>query len=287
MHFSGKEAIDADSTAFDLTSASFKKLEPLDINTEYGYIIDMALVAHNRLLLCALNNVLLVDSQKNKVKFKLNLFSSHPTSVCMINNECAAVTTVTVDNNEVQYITIKGDTLELGEKVRVNVRGNIKGICAMDDNLAVSYVYSPAVVLFTKKGIKWIDNDSAGRKIFIMPWYLTASHDYEHIFVSDHETNTITMLNLDLQVLKTFSDRNLLNFPRGLTMWNEKVLVCVWASNSIVLLDPSSGQMSTILDKKDGVEWPGVLAFCDQTRTLFITPFFRNKNSSIQRYQLQ
>ena len=288
MHFSGKEANDSDLTVVDLTTASFKKLEPLDISI-YGYILDMALVAQNRLLLCTYNKLVLVDSQQDKVKFELNLMNQ-PGRVCIINKDCAAVKTSTYDNEKLQYmhyIKIKDDTLKPGERVRVSVSGCIKGICAMKDNLAVSYVYPPAVAIITKKGkvINRIGNDTAEREIFISPWYLTASSDYEHIFVSDHGTNTITMLNPDLQVLNTFSNQRLLNSTHGLSMWNDQVLVCGGASNNIVLLDPSSGRMSTILDEKDGIDRPGFLAFCHQTKTLFITPFFRNDN--IQPYQLQ
>jgi len=255
----------------------------------------MAIVAHNRLLCITYQHLLLVDSQQDKAMFKLNLMR-HPERVCMINKDCAAVTTVTyndeeryITNNEVHYITIKDETLELGDKVRVSVRGHIMGICTMKDNLAVSYNAPPAVEMITKKGkiIDRIGNDTAGREIFISPWYLTASPDYEHIFVSDNGTHTITMLNPDLQVLNTFSDRNLLHSPQGLTMWNEKVLVCGVTSNSIVLLNPNSGQMSTILDKKDGVKLPVALAFCHQTKTLLFIRCLDELENSIQRYKLQ
>jgi len=288
LHFSGKEANDSDLTVVDLTTPSFKKLEPLDISI-YGYILDMALVAQNRLLVCTYNKLLLVDSQQDKVKFELNAFNlmSHPERVCIINKDCAAVKTLTDYKVQyIHYIKIKDDTLELGESVGISITGRIKGICAMKDNLAVSNDYPPTVAIITMKGkvIKKIDNDTAKREIFITPRFLTASSDYEHIFVSDYGTNTITMLNPDLQVLNTFSDHNLLHSPCNLIMWNDQVLVCGGGSHNIVLLDPSSGQMSTILDEKDGIDWPGVLAFCHQTRTLFITPFFRY---NIQRYQLQ
>jgi len=284
LHFSGKQATDSDSTVLDPTSASFKKLEPLDITNQY-YIYDMVIVAQNRLLCITKDHLLLVDSQQDNIKFELKEMTQF-TSVCMINKKCAAVVTG-LYHNAVYYIKIKDDTLELGEEVRVRVRGHIKGICAMKNNLAVLYVDPPAVMMITKKGnfIKKIDNDSAEREIFISPWYLTASSDYEHIFVSDPGTNTITMLNPDLQVLDTFSNHRLLNSPRGLIIWNDQVLVCSRDRQNIVLLDPSSGQMSIILNKKDGIERPGVLAFCHQTRTLFITPFYINNN--IQRYQLQ
>ena len=287
MHLSGKEANDSDLTVVDLTTASFRKLEPLDISI-YRYILGMALVAQNRLLLCTYNKLLLVDSQQDTVKFELNLMS-HPVCFFIINKDCAAVKTLTDDEVQyIQYITIKDDTLELGESVGISTPARVIGICAIKDNLAVSNDYPPAVAIITKKGkvINMIGNDTAEKEIFIAPWYLTASSDYDHIFVSDHGTNTITMLNPDLQVLNTFSDHNLLHSPCSLIMWNDQVLVCGRATHNIVLLDPSSGQMSNILDEKDGIEQPGVLAFGHQTRTLFVTPFF-NKNISIQRYQLQ
>jgi len=255
------------------------------MNSKYGPISDMAHVQQNRLLLCTASNfLLLIDSHQGEVLYRLLLMASPLRRVCIISKNYAAVTIEHNNANKVQYITIKDDTLELGENVRVSIRGHIMGICAMKDNLAVSYVDPSAVEMISEKGkvINRIDHDSTGREIFISLWYVTASPDYDHIFVSDHETNTITLLNPDLKLLKTFSDRNLLNSPRGLLIWNDQVLVCGETSNSIVLLDPSSGQMSNILDGNDGMEWPVALAFCRQTSTLFII-----LKKSIQRYQLR
>jgi len=133
----------------------------------------------------------------------------------------------------------------------------------------VTYMKPPAVEVVTQKG-KWLhrlDNTSAGRELFIYPWNVTVSGD--RVFVSDWGTNTITMLSDQFQLLATFSQPDLLEWPYGIISLNDdQLLVCGMLSNNIVLLQPSSGRMSAILEKKDGVEIPQALGFCHHSHCM-------------------
>jgi len=258
----------------------FQKQETI-WNDGYAKTTDMLLVTPQRLLFC--NNyrrsVLLVDSKQGEIRSDVQV-PGRPFSICLVKSGRAAV--ALSDAKTVQYITIKDDTLALHKTMSVN--GEIMGICAIKDTLAVSYATPAAVEVINKKGkvIKRIDNYmySTGEKIFQEPHYITVSPDQSKIFVSDFGTDTVFMLNTDLQLLKTFYDPNLMGAPCGIIMFNDKLLICSLQSKTIVLLEPSSGKMSPIL--KEGVG-PQALAFSSDTRTLYMVDL----DAKIHKYRLK
>jgi len=152
------------------------------------------------------------------------------------------------------------NSLTLGKVVPVG--GDVYGVNDLRNRLVVTYMKPPAVEVVTQKG-KWLhrlDNTSAARELFIYPWNVMVSGD--RVFVSDWGTKTITMLSDQFQLLAMFSQPDLLEWPYGIISLNDdQLLVCGMLSNNIVLLQPSSGRMSAILEKKDGVEIPQALAF--------------------------
>jgi len=256
---------------------------PLSSSGEEYDIWDMVVVSGRRLLLTGWehNSVLLVDSQEGGVLSTVSV-PCGPWGMCMVHAACAAVA-LPVDKG-VQYVHVNGDTLTLGKVVPVG--GDVRGVNVLGSRLVVTYLGPAAVEVVTQEGkrLHRFDNKSAGRELFKQPWYVAVSGD--RVFVSDWSTNTITMLSDQLQLLATFSQPDLLNKPNGIISLNDdQLLVCGMLSNNIVLLQPSSGRMSAILEEKDGVESPQALAFCHHSRTLYIVPGY--STTSIKRYRLK
>jgi len=280
FHFSGAPAAAPTSKFPGISSADFEQLQPIRISAS---ISDLAIVSMNYFLVSDYRKLVhLVEVQIGYDKSRV-IVPSNAGSMCMISANCAAV--ALVNDQALQYITINDDKLTLGETVCVN--GNIRGISAISDaQLVVSYVEPPAVELINQQGypIKKVDNKSVGKEIFMHPLFLTVSSDKCYIFVSDYDGHTVIMLTQNLQLLKSFSDITLLKSPRGITTLNDKVLICGGGSDNIVLLDPSSGQMSAILEAKDGVDRPLALAFCNETKTLYVS---NCNKSDILRFRLQ
>ena len=235
----------------------------------------MVVVSGRRLLLTDVKHksVLLVDSQEGGVLSTVSVPCA-PYGMCMVDAARAAV--ALPDDKRLQYVHVNGDSLTLGKVVPMG--GHVWGVNVLGDRLVVTYTEPPAVEVVTHR----FDNKSADRELFEQPLYVTVSRD--RVFVSDFIKNTITMLSDQLQLLATFRQPDLLKWPRGIISLNDdQLLVCGWSHN-IVLLQPSSGRMSAILERKDGVECPAALAFCHHSRTLDITPFFTT--NSIKRYKL-
>jgi len=207
--------------------------------------------------------------------------ASEPYGVCMVHAASAAV--ALPDDKRVQYVYVNSDSLTLGKFVAVG--GDVHGVSVQGDGLVVTYQKPPAVEVVTQEGKQFhrLDNISAGKELFINPWNVAVSGDI--VFVSDWSTHAITMLSDQLQLLATFSQPDLLNMPHGIIALNDdQLLVCDTCSHNIVLLQPSSGRMSTILEEKDGLYQPFALVFCHHSRTLYITPF--RYTNSIKRYKL-
>ena len=208
-----------------------------------------------------------------------------PWGICIPCANCAAVG-MGGGEKAVQYITLADDTLTLGPSVGVG--GGITGIGAINDNLAVTHYHPPAVEIISAEGevLHRLDNKTLDRLLFRSPWYLTVAPYQSSIFVSDFSMNTVTMLDQRLEVLKTFRAPSLLESPLGIKPLNDiQVLIACGAQGErIVHLNHSSGKMKAILGKEDGLERPKALAFCPDTRTLYVSPVTYCR--SIQRYKL-
>jgi len=189
----------------------------------------MALVSRHNILLCDDHHhrVILYDIQQDKEKSYVKVAGCSWT-ICMLSAECAALP----QGREVLFIKVTDDTLTLGE--RVEVAGGTAGICAINDaQLAIScyrhigeFTVTHGVVVISKKGIVINRNDKLpGDPWPVRPTYLTVSPDHSYIFVSYRFCGVI-MLTTNLQVLKVFSDKELLTSYCGITMWIDLVLIC-------------------------------------------------------------
>jgi len=272
-------------TLVDPVNIRLQQQPPLPLSSSWkeNDIWDVVVVSGRHLLLTDYQHksVLLVDSQVGGVLSTVSV-PCVPRGVCMIHAACAAV--ALPGDKRVQYVHVSGDTLTLGKGVAVG--GDVCGVSVLRNRLVVTYRDPPAVEVVTQEGkrLHRFDNKSAGRKLFEQPCYVAVPGD--RVFVSDWSTDTITMLSDQLKLLATFSQPDLLHWPQAIISLNDdQLLVCGWESDNIVLLQPSSGRMSAILERKDGVEFPVALAFCHHSRTLYIGLGYGT--TIIKRYRLE
>jgi len=188
--------------------------------------------------------------------------------VCMIDNIRAVVT---LEDKSLQFININGDCLELGRSIRV--KGNVWGISRSEDRLIVSYVSPPGLEVLSMDGrvIHTFINQAAGVDVFNGPSFISTSAD-GMIYVSDCNKSTITQLDSNLRVTRTYSDPILQN-PFGIICVNaDQVLVCSQGSNRIVLLCPSTGAITSLLGQQDGIEKPYALTYSPSQKKLYVVP---------------
>jgi len=239
------------------------------VYTEKRDIFDLAVVSQHSLLVCngGEEKVELVSSQTGKVLSQLEL-KGVPWSVCLVGRDRAAVTLGRTQ--KVQLIKIKGNTL-VKDKV-LKVSHLVYGITTSGDNLVVTYIEQPWLEVITTDGKVLHQFHSTGKtQHFEFPDFITTSPDGT-LWVSDWRNNTITKLDARLNLLQTFTSP-LLEGPRGTTAVTEdEILVCSYKNHSILLLQPSTNTMSTLLGKDDGIEDPWSLTYCPQERKIFVPP---------------
>ena len=237
--------------------------------TEKCSIEDLAVVSQDTLLVCNGSEckVELVSSQTGKWLSQLKL-ESWPWSVCLVGRDRAAVTLP--DIQKVQMIKIKGNTLVKDKVLKVN--GDVYGITTSGDNLVVTYIEQPWLEVITTDGKVLHQFHSTGEtQHFRLPDFITTSPDGT-LWVSDCVNNTITKMDASLNILQTFTNP-LLEKPCGITAVTEdEILVCSHNNSSLVLLQPSTNTMSTLLGEDDGIEKPYPLTYCPQERKIFVAP---------------
>jgi len=240
------------------------------VDTEKCNILDLAVVSQDTLLVCKgiELKVELVSRQTGKVLSQLDL-EGIPESVCLVGRDRAAVALPCI--HKVQLIKIKGNTL-VKDKV-LDMSHSAFGITTSGGNLVVTYYGQPWLEVITTDGKVLQQFHSTGEtQHFESPYFITTSPDGT-LWVSDRDNNTVTKMDAGLTVLQTFTSP-LLEGPCGITAVTEdEILVCSRDNNSIVLLQPSTNTMSTLLGEDDGIEDPYSLTYCPQKRKLFVAPF--------------
>ena len=239
------------------------------MDTEECEIYDLAVVSQDTLLVCngSDRQVELVSRQTGEVLSQLDL-EGRPWSTCLVGRDIAAVTLP--GTHMVQLIKIKGNTLVQDEELELS--DDVFGITTSGDNLVVTHNEQPWLEVISTDGKVLQQFHSTGNtQHFNVPVFITTSPEGT-LWVSDWGNNTITKMDASLTILQTFTSP-LLEKPCGITAVTEdEILVCSESNNSIVLLQPSTNTISTLLGKEDGIEQPDSLTYCPQERKLFVAP---------------
>jgi len=262
--------------------SQLQRQQDLEGNPGGMSIWDISVISDTRVLVTVLSErkVRLVDSQTGGTVDLITL-EHKPYTVCMWDNNTAVVTLGL--KKKVQFIEIHGDSLTLGRSLNVN--GDVWGIARSEEGLVVSYQFSPRLEVLAMNGtVLHRFTPVAGRAVFRRPFFIATSAD-NMVYVSDWGTSTITQLDSNLRVTKTFSDP-MLQAPYGIiSVSADQVLVCTWGNHRILLLCPSTGVITSILGQQDGINEPYALTFSPSQGKLYIVPY--DGSGRVQVFQQQ
>ena len=102
------------------------------------------------------------------------------------------------------------------------------------------------------------------------PWYIAVSAFSRKIFISDVQTETLTCLTSDGQLVYQ-SKGQMLAWPTGILVDSaDNVLLCYCGSHTIVVITPDGRKHGTLLSYKDGVKYPCSLAFWARDNTVMV-----------------
>ncbi|XP_052794718.1 uncharacterized protein LOC128227859 [Mya arenaria] len=216
------------------------------------------------------NNVKVVDMQTNSLVSQINV-PGDPWGICHLPGDRVAVT---MTDKGVQFLATGGQ-LAIGDHFKVD--GDCRGIDYHEERLIVSF-YNGKVAVLNMNGhvIRQIERDGNGNKLFQCPLYLTlvCEDSTDFIYISDDRSNTITKLDMNLNITKTFQDPALKG-PRSITALGNQLLITGCRSNNIMILDLSTGQMTQLIGK-EGIRDP-MFAYCfSQQGKLLVTEVFNN-----------
>jgi len=243
--------------------------QDLKVDTGGYSICDITEVSDTRLLVTVtrMKKVMLVDSQTGGTVAQHTL--QDPRRVCMWDNNTAVVS---LYGQKVQFININGDSLKLGPSFSVN--GDVCGVGRSGDRLIVSYDAPPWLEVLAMDGrvMHTFSTKAAGREVFESSSFIATSTD-GMVYVSDYGISTITQLDMNLRVTRTYSDP-MLQAPYGIiSVSADQVLVCSYDNNRILLLCPSTGVITSILEQQVGIQLPYSLTFSPSQRKLYAVPF--------------
>jgi len=254
-----------------LTPRCLHRAKNLDVTSpdenEYG-IKYIAVVSPTRLLVTDYTNhkLRLVDSQNGGVVSHVSLTGT-PWGVCLTGDGRAAVTLP--NEKRIQFVRVDGDTLSLDKSI--TVKGSVWGIVSSNNHLIISYHDPGRVERITMEGrvTHELNNKTARRKLFKTPRFITTLHG-DHIYISDNGTNTIAQLDHNLQVLQTFTS-HMMKGPAGIVcVSNNQVIVAGMNSRNILLLDTTTGTMTTLLGQTEGINYPYAVGWCTDSQKLYV-----------------
>jgi len=261
----------------DLTQARLKRQPVIQLPGGKCEIYDLAVVSPDMLLVSNHSKacVQLLDCLKGEVVSEVQL-QLRPYRMCLTDRNTAAVA---VGIKKIQMIKVKDKTLTKGREL--TVRGTIRGLTSSRNSLVVSYDSQPWLEVISMDGkILHQFNKSGKSQHFKYPNFMCTTPGGS-VFISD--CGTITKVDAQLNLLQTFTSP-LLQEPQGITAVTEdQILVCSISNNIILLLQPSTNTMSTLLGKDDGIYRPYSLTYCPDQKEVYIALY---KTDTINVYMM-
>ncbi|XP_052810704.1 uncharacterized protein LOC128238629 isoform X2 [Mya arenaria] len=232
----------------DLTSLEFTRAPDIPVKSPSGTLncglTSMLVLPEDRLLIADCNNdiVAMVDLKTSSLMSEVDVPST-ALDMCLLPGDRVAVSMGCMG---IQLIETRG---KLVLKDTIKVGGDCHGICYHNECLIVSYNGGNVEKINMEgKVLKKVSDSWLSRKPFKYPWYVAVVSDglTEAIYVSDFDKNTITKLDMDLNIHQTFQNPALRG-PTGITAVDNQLLICGLFSNNILCLDLPSGQMTKLL----------------------------------------
>jgi len=254
----------------DLTQARLKRQSDIQLPGVKCWIKDLAVVSPDMLLVSNYSKqcVQLLDCLKGEVVSEVQL-QEQPYRMCLTDRNTAAVN---VGGGKIQMIKVKDKTLSKGRELTVSE--NIRGQTSCRNSLVVSYSSQPWLEVISMDGKVLHQFDKSGKsQHFKYPDFMCTTPGGS-VFISDNGTHTITKVDGQLNILQTFTSP-LLQEPCGITAVTEdQILVCNY--NSLVLLQPSTNTMSTLLGKDEVIKCPYSLTYCPDQKKVYIASGYTN-----------
>jgi len=262
----------------DLTPARLKRQPSIQLPEGVCSIGDLAVVSPDMLLVANHNKqcVQLLDCLKGNVVSEVQL-QDYPYRACLTDRNTAAVTV----GKKIQMIKVKDKTLTKDRELTVSER--VYGLTSSRNSLVVAYGSSPWLEVIAMDGKVLHQLDKSGKsQHFKFPDFMCTTPGGS-MFISDYGTHTITKVDAQLNILQTFTSP-LLEVPQGITAVTEdQMLVCCYWNHSLILLQPSTNTMSTLLGEDDGIENPYSLTYCPDQKKAYVASYFTN---TIKVYQM-
>ncbi|XP_060581648.1 uncharacterized protein LOC132738199 [Ruditapes philippinarum] len=243
-----------------------------DINCHIDVISSLLVLSEHTLLvsdyaMCYLDIYKLGMSQANYID-SMN-FKTNPFGIIRVSDYKIAVTFP--KERIIRLITFFGD-MKVLNITEIPGNGPCTGIAYKNNYLVVSYWNPASVKILSMSGeiVKTFDKDDNGRNLFIEPWYLTVSPDNTVIYVSGWEKHTVTCLTFAGKVKAVYKNDQLKR-PQQLAVDEYGSLyVCGIHSGNIHQLSNDLTKVKILIDKSDGLDQPKSVAYCPNTKRLFV-----------------
>jgi len=160
----------------------------------------------------------------------------------------------------------------------VDVKGCCIGLEFFQDRWIMGYVRTPPIMgrveMVSEEGdiLHTLTTHSSGNDLFEKPTYIRVDNttDNHRILVSDWGKKTVYMLGSELQLLQAFT-LSTFREPRGLAAVGEgQVLVADAGTDTLQLLDLTTGRWRTVLRKEELQLMPYSLVYNPATRCVFV-----------------
>jgi hypothetical protein len=268
---------------------TYKEIHESEVPRTASYYTDIKFTCHSFSSSCLLTKDCLLITDFNSCKliiFKDLSFSTSSYDTIDLSSKPWAV--AKVDNNKVaitfpilgiiKLITFS-KCMTVTNTEDIEVGGGCCGVAYSNNKLIVSFTDSKATVkILDMSGevLKIFDKDQHEKYLFVQPYYLTISADNTVIYVSDFEKNCVIGLTFDGKVKAIYKDDQLKR-PCQLTVDRSgAVFVCGSLSHNIHQLSSDLTKVKILLDEEQGIESPVGVAYCQNTKRLYVSQYADN-----------
>lgn len=191
--------------------------------------------------------------------------SSSPWEVCAIPGEQVVITLP--HKGRLQLVSTHGH-LKLTK--RLKTKDGCRGICYCQDKLIVSFDDGTVQIMDIKGNVtREMKNDLS---LFQSPWHIKVNDRDPILYISDNDTDTITKMDLELNVVAKIKNTALIEQPLSMCPLDENhLLVVVDGSYTVILLNTETQKISVLLDEEQGIRCPHCVCYSPETKQIFVT----------------
>lgn len=245
----------------------------LKLNSDENFFLGGTLMLENKQMLLTdwvNRKIKLIETTQGTMVTEIKI-TGMPMSMAKVKEDEVAVIVSFPD--QIQFVSVSKNSIST-DNWAIELTGTCRGIAYNDKDktFIVSFVSPSKVEILNMGGhvLKRVDKNSKGDQFF-MPNCVGISPDMTTAYIADYRfKGTVTLMSMEGEIKAIYEDKYLQS-PNYIYIHKSGLVYIVGCgSHTLHQFDPDKGQFKLLLERKDGLEYPVSIGYCDLENQMYV-----------------